>query len=103
MKYITHNEKGEIDANGTYLQGYIETKYKDLKRLFGEPEDGDGYKIDAEWIIKFEDNTIATIYNHKDGKNYRGEEGIPINEIELWHIGGFEKKAIDYIKELLKK
>ena len=29
-----------------------------------------------------------TIYNYKDGINYRGLLGIPVEQITHWHVGG---------------
>jgi hypothetical protein len=95
MKFTTKN----VNINGTSLQGYMQANFHDLVEIFGEPEDGDGYKTDAEWHVKFEDGTIATIYNYKDGRNYCGMSGIGLDEITDWHIGGFERKALQYITE----
>ena len=100
MKFVTHNDE-EIDIGGC-LQGYVETTYKNLLELFGNPTDGDGYKVDAEWVIKFEDGTVATIYNWKDGKNYNGAEGMEVEDITDWHIGGEDKKSVARIKEVVK-
>jgi hypothetical protein len=99
--FYTHNDK-EIDCIGTHLQGEITTTYAQLKALFGQPHDGDGYKVDAEWEIEFADGTVATIYNWKDGKNYNGKHGLPKTKITDWHIGGNDKKAIQKLEELLK-
>jgi hypothetical protein len=99
--FYTHNDK-EIYCNGTYLQGSITTTYAKLKALFGQPHNGDGYKVDAEWELEFADGTIATIYNWKDGKNYNGKDGLPKTKITDWHIGGNDKKAIQKLEELLK-
>jgi hypothetical protein len=77
------------DVNMTSLQGYIQTSYADLVGCFGEPTcDGDGYKVDAEWIVTFADGVVATIYNYKTGRNYCGEEGQDVEDITQWHIGG---------------
>jgi len=66
-----------IEANGTHLQGNVGATYQELVEVFGEPirYDSDGTthmnnKTDAEWRISFEDGTIATIYNYKNGLNY---------------------------------
>jgi hypothetical protein len=92
MKFVTHNTK-KIESCGTSLMGYIDCPYDTLTKLFGEPTKGDEYKVDAEWIIEFEDGTVATIYNYKDGKNYCGADGLNKEEITNWHIGGNSKKA----------
>jgi|ERR1035437_526899 hypothetical protein len=100
MKFKTHNQK-EIKTGGTSLMGYVNVGYKKLKKVFGEPTESDGYKSDAEWEIEFEDETIATIYNYKDGKNYLGEDGIDTAKITDWHIGGNDIKTIKLVKEAL--
>jgi hypothetical protein len=94
MKFIVRESSGKaVDANGTSLMGEITCSYEKLRKLFGYPERGDGYKVDAEWSIKFEDGTIATIYNWKDGKNYNGAKGKNVEDITIWHIGGHNQKA----------
>lgn len=92
MTFKTHNET-EININGTCLQGEVEATYAELCDLFGSHHDGDGYKVDAEWYVQFSDGTVATIYNWKNGKNYEGENGLPLEQIDSWHIGGDSAKA----------
>ena len=100
MKYKTHNET-EIDPSGTHLQGRVEVSYEKLVGIFGEPMEGDEYKVDAEWLLEFEDGTVATIYNYKDGKSYDAIGGLETEYIVDWHIGGMENKVVSRIKELL--
>lgn len=97
MQYVTHNQDNQIDINGSCLQGSVDCDYKTLVKLFGKPGKVDKYKVDAKWDIKFQDGTIATIYNYKDGKNYCGNEGTPKTKIRDWHIGGFSNKAVELI------
>ena len=101
MKYVTHNDES-IDVNGSCLQGYITAKYQDLVDAFGKPTSSDGYKVDAEWEIKFEDGTIATIYNWKNGRNYNGNDGLDVEYITEWNIGGFEERAAELVHDVLK-
>ena len=77
-------------TNGTSLQGYLQSSYDNIVRVYGEPLEG-RYKIDAEWIIEWEDGLIGTIYNWKNGKNYLGEEGLEVEDITEWNIGGSKK------------
>jgi len=85
------------EVNGTSLQGYIDVSYKELVRIFGKPNaKGDCYKIDAEWGIQTSFG-VATIYNYKNGKNYMGDEGMEVEEITEWHIGGHNKETAGYI------
>ena len=67
MRFETHNNS-DASSTGTYLQGYMSCGYKDIVRIFGEPEGCDGYKVDAHWTIRFSDGEIATVYNWKNGR-----------------------------------
>jgi len=96
MKFTTHNE-AVIETSGTHLQGYIQANYADLIKVFGIPMVWDDYKSDAEWQVCFEDGTRATIYNYKNGKNYCGIDGLDVQDITEWHIGGFDKKAVERV------
>ena len=89
-------------SNGSSLQGFVNIEYATLTKIFGQPtDDGDGYKIDAMWRMKFADGTTASIYNYKDGKNYTNGKGMPISLITNWHIGGENKNAVDRVMEVI--
>ena len=75
--------------NGTCLQGYIETTYDELVSVFGEPTTFQGDKITAEWIIKFSDGTVASIYDWKQIET-------PMDYYP-WHIGGFTQRAVELV------
>lgn len=98
MQYSTHNDDPTLDSNGSSLQGHVKAKYNELIDLFGQPTDGDGYKVDAHWVIKFADGTLSTIYNWKDGKNYNGDDGLPTKQITEWHIGGMTRRSFDNVQ-----
>jgi hypothetical protein len=89
--------------NGTSLQGYINADYKVLKKVFGKASEGDGYKVDAEWLLVFSDGVVATIYNYKDGKNYNGRSGLNKTEITDWHVGGNSARAVANVEHMLEK
>ena len=93
IKFTTHNEEAQIDVCGTHLIGGVICSYDKLVEVFGEPLEGD-YKTDAEWYLKFSDGETATIYNWKNGKNYCGDEGLDVEEITTWHVGG-TKQIVD--------
>lgn len=93
MNFRTHNQVG-VNVDGTHLQGEIRATFADLCAIFGEPMAGDGHKVDAEWHVRFEDDTVATIYNWKDGVSYCGPNGTPIWQIKKWHVGGHSKDAV---------
>ena len=98
MKFVKANS-----GSGTCLQGYVDVSYAKLVEVFGKPHSkGDEYKVDAEWVVKFEDGTLATIYNYKTGKNYLGKkEGQAVKNIRDWHVGGFKKEAAVRVSEAL--
>lgn len=103
-KFKTHNEK-DINFTGTHYLDFVNVNYKSLVEIFGKPIipfGGDG-KVDAEWVIEFEDGTIGTIYNYKTGKNYLGSAGTPTKKITHWHIGGKDPIVVCYINDVLKK
>jgi hypothetical protein len=89
-------------AYGTSLKGYITATFDELVETFGSPGIGDEFKIDAEWVVEFDDGTIATIYNWKDGRNYLGDEGSPVEDITDWHIGGTSQRAVDLVESVLE-
>ena len=87
----------------SWLQGEIDVSYADLVKVFGkEHSDGDGYKVQAEWNLKFSDGTYATIYDWKQGKNYCGSSGISKTRVREWHIGGSVPEAVDRVRQALR-
>ena len=93
------------NVGGTFLRGYIKASYDQLVKVFGEPHDpdGDNYNTDVEWAFEFADGTIATLYNWKNGKNYLGEaEGLELNDIYEWNVGGNSDKAVAKLLEKLR-
>ena len=87
------------NANGTCYQDIVYTDYESLVGVFGKPNYGplasdDDDKVTCEWILKFQDGTIATIY---DWKTY---SGTPMGTYG-WHIGGFDKGASIRVREAL--
>jgi hypothetical protein len=95
--FETHNDT-EVGINRTCLQGYINAHYYRLVDFFGEPMESDGYKTDAEWQIEFEDGTVATVYNWKNGLNYCGADGTPVEYITEWNVGG--KNGTDAVNKV---
>ena len=89
----------QADINGTCLQGHVSITHDKIVAKYGQPIEGDGYKIDAEWIIEWEDGLIGTLYNWKNGKNYLGREGTPIKKIKEWNIGGHNKLVVKRIQD----
>ena len=88
---------------GTSGKGEIICSYPQLLALFGEPEEGDGYKTQAEWTIATPAG-IATIYDWKQGDSYHGEgNGISVEQVTEWSIGGGSKEVVEWIKKAIEK
>jgi hypothetical protein len=85
------------NANMTSLRGEITTTFSELCAVFGEPDVGPNADLDkttCEWHLKFEDGTIATIYDWKTGYTPRG--------VYDWHIGGYpDSKAVELVTDLI--
>jgi hypothetical protein len=79
-------------ASGTHLQGYVNTTYDNLVALFGNSL-GSGDKTTQEWILEFDDGTVATIYDWK-------EYDTPMGRYD-WHIGGTSKQAVALVNDAL--
>ena len=77
----------EIDISDTSFKGNeIRLPYSALVEMLGEPNDSDGYKVDAQWCFKDKTGAVATLYNWKDGPNYTGQGRI--EDLKQWHVGG---------------
>tara|TARA_R100001510_G_scaffold27156_1_gene23897 strand:+ start:1616 stop:2107 length:492 start_codon:yes stop_codon:yes gene_type:complete len=114
----THVVEKCNDSTGTHLQGYLKINYNTLVNIFGKPHwryerNEDEYacnKTEAEWrfVIKpnelnSEEKYVFTIYNWKDGKNYLGKkDGLDIEDIEIWHIGGYNAKTYKLVRSLIE-
>jgi len=99
MEFKTGNDL-DTTGTGSCLQGYVTATRSSLIETFGMPtytDDSESEKITTDWLIKFEDGTIANIYDWK-----RYEEGPPaLNEVYEWHIGGYTKDAVSRVQETL--
>jgi|Laugrespbdmm15sd_2_1035082.scaffolds.fasta_scaffold174599_1 hypothetical protein len=80
-------------TNGSCLQGYIETTYDELVNMFGEPTELKGDKTNVEWVIRFSDGTVASIYDWKLSENPTG--------VYKWHIGGMSQRAVTCVNDCM--
>lgn len=96
-------------ASGTSLRSTLIADYKELVALFGEPLEGDGYKVQAEWIVVMQDETgdeyIATIYDWKQGFCYWGieSESTAAEDVKEWHLGGSSFHGPALLKEYIER
>lgn len=81
--------------NGSCYQGIIQADFDTMVEIFGEPSiDEEGYKVRVEWLLQFDDGTVATIYDWKEDCHY--------TKVTDWHIGGFDKKAVELVTAKLQ-
>jgi len=80
--------------------GYIRVSSDFLINIFGYPEKSGSYKSDWIWRLSLDDNNVIEIYDWKIGKNYNGDDGLELEEIELWSIGS---SGGDYKKRMENK
>lgn len=100
VEYKVWSEK-DYDKNwkrtmGLLKQGYVDTDYAHLVKVFGKPTiERDDDKIRAEWIIEFDkDGYIATIYDYADYDK-------TIKKVRNWHIGGHNPVVVERIGNIL--
>lgn len=96
MKFETHNQNSDIQIVCSSYQGQMHASFDDLVAIFGQPLNGDCDKVQVEWHLKFEDGTVATIY---DWKRY----GTKPEDVTVWNIGGFNSTAARYVREALEQ
>ena len=85
------------ETAGTWLQGSVLTTRAKLTKAFGKPTQYEDGKTTIEWGLKFEDGTLATIYDWK-----RYELGTPAeDELMTYNIGGLDLGAVRNINDAL--
>lgn len=98
---LQSQEADESNSFG-WLVGYMTATRRDIESVFGKPtydELSDDAKVTVEWVIRFQDGTIARIYDYK-----RYEEGTPeLDEVYEWHIGASTNMAVPLVGTALLK
>ena len=86
-KALMADEAGDLILE-TSLRGHVTATRAEIEAVFGAPTyTNEGDKVTTEWVILFENNVVATVY---DWKVYVAPE---MNEIFRWNIGGHNEKA----------
>lgn len=90
---------GECNVDYTHLKGKVKITYADLIERIGEPtfsaKDGDELddKARAVWHFKSMEGDVATLYDYKETE--------PIEDVELWQIGGHDVWALQIMEDVL--
>ncbi len=80
------------NANGTSYKGRLAASFNQLVQVFGQPNagpSGDG-KVFNEWVLKTEDDLVATIYDWKLDFDVKETP----DEVYDWHIGGHKSQVV---------
>ena len=90
--------------SGTSFKGYIYARYDQLCSIFGKPciPTELDKKTDIEWIIDTPYG-VVTIYNYKNGKRYRGKDGLCKSNIYEWHVGANNIESYQWAKTKIEK
>ena len=85
------------NMNMSSLQGEFLITFAELVEIFGKPNYGpnnyDMDKVTCEWMLEFEDGTLASIYDYKTSRT-------PMGEYE-WHIGGYNVTAFERVLDTI--
>jgi hypothetical protein len=100
---LSHNKTNDaIDTKKCEYRGVFNTTYDQLVKVFGEPLKGDLYRSDVEWHIQLtidEANTYPVkIYNYKNGKSFLGEDGMKVEDIDVWSVASGGVDALPILK-----
>ena len=104
MNYVV--TKYSDNVMGTSLQEYVETSYRRLHKLFGEPIDQpDPYKVSTQWVLEWDDGAIATIYDYKETKTYDSYgpsvDVFRTRKSYTWHIGGRSEDVVVRVQQII--
>lgn len=99
MKFRTHND-GDIELQGTSLEGYIQATRAQLEKVFGQPllDDGgtgsDG-KVPLWWEVQFENGAVARIYVYC-------RPAPQMNDLVSWHVGTARAADVGLVHEAFR-
>jgi len=64
-------------ASGTSLKTHITVSYPKLIELFGQPDEGCGYKVSGEFTFEASNGELVTLYDWKSTSLYDGLSQSP--------------------------
>lgn len=90
-------ERADLDEiEGTVLQGTVHTSFERLKAVFGESDGpSDDGKIQVQWLLKFDNDDVVTIYDWKSHS--------PPELIEYWNVGGNSDLAVQLVMQAINE
>jgi len=80
------------DVNGTNLRGHIDLDFNKMAELFGQPIDGDDYKVSGEWVFSDSLGNTFTVYDWKCtnlyDSNYPSVAEFRASGVNTYNVGG---------------
>ena len=97
LQKLVYEEIGKASRYKQHLRHLIGVENIDEK---GKWKEG---KKEGEWFLYFEGGQLSYKSNWKNGKRYCGEEdGLEVQDIKEWHIGGKRRYAVDLVHDAIK-
>lgn len=94
MKFTTNAQDPSIEDPGCSLQiDRMRADWGKLVALFGEPEQNIGDRVQVQWVIRFEDGEIATVYDWK--------ENCEPEEVTRWNVGALNKMVAHRVYQIV--
>jgi len=100
-------KKTKKNTYGTSYTGNVLTSYKNLVKIFGEPNAGpspDG-KVSTQWNLETKAGSIVTIYDYKKtvlyAPEYMSVEEFRNLESYNWYIGGYSIHVAEDIRQYI--
>lgn len=93
-------------TDGLSWKGDVEATYDQLVRAFGAPAHGPDdlrggdNKVSCEFVLKFDDGTIATVHDWKEPRTRIDGKTVRSETIE-WSVGGFTTDAVNHVIRVL--
>ena len=98
MCKVTNNT---TDANFTCLQDIVALIPSQVFKAFGEPLEGDGEKVTAEWIFESDEGHIVTLYDWRSIPSALGAKDS--DDPLVFHIGAHGSEGVALFKEWLRQ
>lgn len=99
MKFHT-GATAPVNTDFTGLQGYIQATKRELVKAFGLPDQIALDKSSTYWSIRFEDGTIATVYDYF--RNGAAVVAPGLDDVIGWHVGGHNRQVDLYVHQALR-
>jgi hypothetical protein len=97
MDFRTHNDEPTMQHDWpSMLQSTIQASLAELAFAFGAPVSRPGPSVTTEWLIRFEDQAVASVYDWKDPARYA------TTEPRSWHVASRTREVAERVHEAFR-